>query len=82
MLLAAAAAGLLLSAYPPGQRATRGSIGEILSSATFAAAHEATYLHLRAAINVAPLQTVDERVFKRLDTRSAQSVLTYRDGEP
>jgi uncharacterized RmlC-like cupin family protein len=80
--LLTAAGGLLLGARPPGQRATRGSIGEILSSTAFASAHEATYLHLRAAVEVAPLLSVEERVFKRLDTRSAPSVLTYRDGEP
>ena len=79
--LLAAAGGLLLGVRPPGQRVARGSIGDILGSTAFAAAREATYLHLRAAIDVVSLRDVEERVFKRLDARSAPSVLTYRDGE-
>lgn len=77
----AAAGGLLLGPRPASQ-ATPGSIGSLLTSTAFAGAYQATYLHLRTAVDVASLQAVEERVFARLDTRSASSVLTYRDGEP
>ena len=77
----AVAGGLLLGGRPASQ-ATPGSIGSLLTSTAFEGAYQATYLHLRAAVDVASLRDVDERVFARLDTRSAPSVLTYRDGEP
>lgn len=79
-VLLAAAAGALLSARAP--LTTPGSISGLLSSTAFTAAYEATYLHLRAVLDVTSLRDVDKRVFERIDTRSALSVLTYLDGEP
>ena len=84
--LLASAGGILLAARSQHQHQQgllpASSISRLLRSEAFAAAHEATYLHLRAVLDVGTLHGVEARLFGRLDARSAPTVLTYRDGEP